>query len=72
MLIGLWFVRPNAGRRSLRWRALLRALLLASEVTHEAAIERSTYRSPDHQVDGGFIVDILVVRNATRWLRLNG
>ena len=30
------------------------------------------YRSPGHQVDGGFMVDIFVVRSATRSLRLYG
>lgn len=30
------------------------------------------YRSPGHHVDGGFMAEILFVRNATRWLRLKG
>ena len=30
------------------------------------------YRSPGHHVDGGSLAEILVVRSATRWLRLYG
>jgi hypothetical protein len=30
----------------------------------------SVHRSPGHHVDGGSLAEILVARNATRWLRL--
>jgi ABC transporter substrate binding protein len=33
---------------------------------------RALHRSPGHHVDGGSLVEIFVVRSATRWLRLYG
>ena len=35
-------------------------------------VGRPSYRSPGHHVDGGSLAVILVVRSATRWLRLYG
>ena len=50
--------------------------LLTFDIDHEEARRlryyASAHRSPGHHVDGGSLAEILVVRSATKWLRLYG
>src|SRR5437762_13107560 len=55
-----------------RTRLVQAAPFIESPGPSPPIMDAGTTSSPGHQIDGGSLADIVVVRSATRWLRLSG